>query len=64
MGHTYIVASLNDETYKCFINVLDAKTTISVGHWERDYYFGEKDLLKWENNRLQLPILKKSLYSQ
>lgn len=32
VGHTYIVALLNDETYKCFINVLDAKTTISVGH--------------------------------
>lgn len=44
VGHTYIVASLNDETYKCFINVLDAKTTISVGHWDRDYYLGEKDL--------------------
>lgn len=44
VGHTYIAALLNDETYKCFINVLDAKTTISVGHWERDYYLGEKDL--------------------
>ena len=66
-GETRVKASLDQHTYTCSVSVVDAKTTISIGHWENDYYLGEQELrldycflvLTDENNKKStVPITK------
>lgn len=44
VGKTQVKALLDHHTYSCSVTVVDAKTTISIGHWESEYYLGEQEL--------------------
>lgn len=44
VGQTRVKALLDHFTYTCTVTVVDPKTTISIGHWESEYYLGEQEL--------------------